>query len=358
MELSMRARRICAAVTLAFALQVMLPSPSQARASRAWPEVLEARLSAGYDSNLLDASDADRSAFALRDPESFFVVNSMRDGFLEAGVAGEWRFPRLLAGRPTLRLGYQRRQYFDNPIKSSDDYTLDGTLRLAAATRVDLGLEFQPQIYQRHRRDDNALPGEPEFRPEVLRRTDMSAGLTQRLRAGTSLKAGLRGSLRDTRAPFDARDRRLFGGDVGIAQALPRGARFGLSGGYARTRSRNDPASPTDLSNREWTLSSWLEARSNRMATTLGLWFQLGWRHYASSEPADGSHFGRVDNSTALELRLTRDLGGALAWVTRLAPQSRTANIQVGSADDGAFSDAEIQSGIRWSHSLAKQAKP
>src|SRR5262249_38228324 len=147
-----------------------------------------------------------------------------------------------LAGRPGLRLDYERRQYVENPIKSGDHYELDVQMRPLARTRVELGLEFQPQIYGRHRRNDNALPGEPLFRPEVQRRADASSEVTQVLGAGTAIKAAIFGSRRDYRAPFEARDRRLIGGSASVAHSLPWGWQFSIGGDYQRVRSRNDPA--------------------------------------------------------------------------------------------------------------------
>ncbi len=321
------------------------------------PPSLETRLSLGHDSNLLDASDAERAAFAAGDPGSFFVVSAMRDQFLEGEAQGEWRLPNLLAGRPSLGLQYQRRQYLHNPIRSTDRLALDGRLRPAARTRIDLSLEFQPQTYGRHRRDDNALPGEPQFRPEVRRRWDVSADLTKGLGGGADLKAGLEGSVRDYRAPFDARDRHLAGGSAGLALSVTPGLRLGLLGGYGKTWSRNEPGLPTDLSNRERTLSWWLEGRSAALAATLRVALGLGWRHYTSSDPQDDTHFGRDDRRGSVEVELTRGLPGSLASVTRLVRRWRT-DLPDGDFDEDAFSDTEMQTGLRWSRDTARSKTP
>ena len=346
------------AAPLALAVLAVAPEPSRAGVEKALPQEFDARLSVGHDSNLLDASDGERASFASHDPKSFFVVSSMSDQFVEGEIRGVWRLRHFLAGRPSLRLGYLHRQYLDNPIKSGDHYALEAQARPAARTRVDVGLDFQPQIYGRHRRNNNALPGEPLFRPEVQRRSDGSADVTQGIGGSTSLKAGIEGSVRDYQAPFEARDRRLLGGSAAVSQSLPLGWRIGLGGGYRWTRSRNDPASPVDLSNREWTLSGRLKAASDRLAAALEVDLEIGWRHYTSSDPADVTHFGRDDRVAGVSVALTRELAGSLASVTRFTRGLRTANIPVGSSDDEAFSDAEIQTGILWSQSAAKGTAP
>src|SRR5262247_2394442 len=101
------------------------------------PSALEVEATIGHDTNLLDASNAERIAFQTHDPESFFVVNAMRDQFLDGRARGEWRLPRLLAGRPSLSLEYERRQYLDNPVKSTDRVAVETRLRLASGTRMD-----------------------------------------------------------------------------------------------------------------------------------------------------------------------------------------------------------------------------
>src|SRR5262245_15758638 len=149
-------RQRAAWLILAGLVDTFLPCPSSASPMAA---SLEGRFSIGYDSNLLDASAADRAAFASGNPKDFFVVNAMEDEFIEGQARCVLRFQKL-AARPSLKLGYERRQYVDNPVKSSDRYSLDAVARLGARTRATLAVDFQPTLYLRHRRDDYAQPGE------------------------------------------------------------------------------------------------------------------------------------------------------------------------------------------------------
>jgi hypothetical protein len=319
---------------------------------------LEGRISVGRDYNLLDASDAERTSFVNHDPGAFFVVNSMRDQFLEGTLGGEWRLSKTVPGRPRLRFGYLRRQYLDNPIRSSDRYAFGMKVAAGPHTRADLGVEFQPQVYRRHRENDLALPGEPVFRPEVYRRTDGSFGLSQALSAATSIRLSVDGSIRDYQAPFEARDRHVIGGGAGLSQALTPGARISVSGSFARTRSRNDPLVPTDLSNREWGVQSRLETRSERTGSGIAVEGEMGWRHYTSADPADQSHFGRSDRLWSVSVELTQTLKGSLASTTRFAHRSSLANQATVGADDDTFTDSEVQTGLLWSRSNVRRTSP
>jgi hypothetical protein len=351
-------RTPAASMVLALALLGVVPRHAEAGAAAAFVGALEGRISVGRDYNLLDASDAERASFANHDPGSFFVVNSMGDQFLEGTLGGEWRLSKSVPGRPRLRFDYLRRQYLDNPIRSSDRYAFGVKLAAGPYTRADLAVDFQPQIYRRHRQDDYALPGEPVFRPEVYQRTDGSFGLSQALSPGTSIRVSLDGSIRDYRAPFDARDRRIVGGSGGFSQALAPGVRISVSGSFARTRSRNDPLVPTDLSNREWGAWSRLEMHSERTGSGIAIEGEMGWRHYTSIDPADHSYFGRTDRLSGVSVELTQTLKGALASTTRFAYRSSLANQPTAGADDDTFTDSEVQTGLLWSRSNVRRAGP
>jgi len=336
------------------ALLAAVATPSGAKGGIG-PATAEVQLAIGHDSNLLDASDAERSAFSARDPESFFVVSSMRDQFLDGAIRGEWRLPRLSAGHPGLAFEYQRRQYLNNPIKSTERFTLESRLRPASHTRVNLATEFVPRFYSRHRLNPDAQPGEPQFSPEVYRRGDASAVLVQGVTAGVELEIGLEGSVRDYRAPFDARDRHLAGATMGLAGSLSPDFRLGARGGYRRTWSRNQPGIASDLSNREWIVAPWLAAHPRLVSIRLDV--ETSWRRYTSSDPKDDGHFGRKDLRSEVRLEIARQVAGSLSSVTRLVGRVQRSSLPLRGFDEDAFSDAEVETGLRW-HREAPPGSP
>src|SRR5262249_32932929 len=82
-------------------------------------QYVRARLSLGYDPNLLDATDTERAAFDRHDPNWYFAVNSMDDMFLDGEIGAQWRLAHGGA-RPALGLRAERKQYLQNPIRSEN----------------------------------------------------------------------------------------------------------------------------------------------------------------------------------------------------------------------------------------------
>jgi len=319
-------------------------------------QYVRARLDVGYDSNLLDASDAERSAFASHDPNSFFVVNSMDDMFLDGELGAQWRLSHGGA-RPALGLRYERKQYLRNPIRSENRFTLGSNVRPFSNTRLDLGLDYTPETYARHRADVDALPGEPVFRAEVYRKTQGDFQVTQSVSKATSIGLGAEGEFRDDKAPFDARDRWLAGGNLGVSQAIPGHLWIQGVGGYRRTWSRNEPGVPTDLSNREWFVRPALGGNLNPLRSTFKLEVELAWRDYTSPDPADANHFGRRDQRGELVFELSRSIAG-VGSETRLSHTWWSSNIPDATQDDNAYIDTEIRTGLVWTWDRAKKSEP
>jgi hypothetical protein len=336
---------------LAAGLAAALLAPATAPDARAsWrPQGLEVRLFAGHDSNLLDASDAEREAFRLGDPDALFVVDRMADSFLEAGLEGEWRPGRLFGRQPSLLLGYQRRQFIHNPIKNEERVAAELRVRPGAGTRVDLEASLRPQVYGRHRVDEGAEAGEPRFRPEVHRRWD--AGLSVRRRVGprANLGVGVEGTRRSYREPFAARDRTGWGASGGMGYEFGPRLRAVAEAGFRRTWTRNAPGVPEDRSYRAWAMEAALEARRLPFRSALRAALELEWRRYTSDDPEDDDHYGREDRAGQAELRLTRELPGRLAWITALVRRWRSSNLPVERFDEEqAFSEAVLKSGLAW----------
>src|SRR5688500_6146143 len=89
-----RIHLVSGAFILSVAVGLALLSPARSSAATATPLAparVEARLSFGHDSNLLDISDLDRESFGRGDEAAFFAVNRLSDQFCEGELGAEWR---------------------------------------------------------------------------------------------------------------------------------------------------------------------------------------------------------------------------------------------------------------------------
>lgn len=348
----------------AWALMIALTGLLQAggaRSAELRPRSVEIDLQGGYDSNLLDASDAEIRAFETGDTNSFFVVDHMEDWLVDLGLEGRWDLGRLWGAKSELRVGYERLQYVRETIKSENRYSLDWRSRLGPGTRLRLEVEYDPQIYGRHRRDKDALPGEPLFRAEVQRHWDGALTVTRSLSGGWQWESGVEGTVRDYVRPFDERDRKRVGAITGLSKTLSGETRFALGGRFRRTWSRNHPYLGSDLSYREWSLQPVVENLKLPGRALLRAHAQVDWRGYTSSDPNDQNHFGRDDTELELGAEITRPLLSALAWKATYVHRKRTARIagdEIGSFDEeGSFSEDVATTGFAWTWTR-KEAQP
>lgn len=316
------------------------------------PESADVSFATGHDSNLLDASDAERQAFEQRDPATLFAVNRMQDYFLEMGLAAEWPLGRPLGWKTKLDTRYERTQFLYNPIRSQDQYRLRVQSRSPAGTRVTLEATHRPQVYTRHRVDRDALPGMPIFRAETHRRWGAELRAEQSVGDRGSLMAALEAGLRDYCRPFERRDRRTLGFSAGASWRARSRIDGGAILGYARAWSRNRPDSETDYAYREWQTGPWLRIRSRDALTDLTLRGVWTWRRYLSRDPEDWDHHGRRDRMLSLELELGRAVSDRMRLNVGYAARQRTARLPSGVVvdfdEEGAFSEGILRTGMTW----------
>ena len=334
---------------VSFAL--LLGSASHAGASLR-PKSVNAEVLVGYDTNILDASDAEIRAFETHDPGSFFVVEHMKDGVLQTSVDGRWLLPG--AGQKTeTRLRYTRLQYLRETIRSENHYAFLWRSSLTPRTQAEFSLELAPDVYGRHRKDNDARPGDPVFRAEVRDEWNAALQITRSIVSGWSWVSVMEGSVRDYNRVFAERDRWRAGGRTGLMWQSERGdVRFDLTGGYRRLRSRNVPYLGSDLSYREWTIRSAVEG------TCLGGFLHLrgyaagDWLDYTSNDPSDQSHYGRRDVGWELGGLARHTFSPALDWRASVAHVRRdvaTAVVMTGDLDEeGSVRDTFVTAGVAW----------
>ncbi|MBM4116924.1 hypothetical protein FJ251_04150 [bacterium] len=306
----------------------------------------------GHDSNLLDASDAERAAFAAGAPGTLFAVDAMTDRFLDLAAQARWTLGRPLGVKTQLAGDYERRQYIGNAIVSRERFGIELLGRLAGRTRVGLKLGYVPQVYARHRLDKDALPGAPLFRAEVYSAWETGLELRQALGERWQLSGEVGGTWRDYVEAFNERDRRRLALALGANwEANPR-LRLALSGGHLRSWSRNEPDLGRDLSAAEWWLRPALVIAAAPHLLEAELALELRRREYLSTLVDDWSHYGREDRSGAVQATLQRTLRADLALVGQFTRAWRSAELAAESAidydDEGTFSESVVAVGIDW----------
>lgn len=313
------------------------------------PERIALDLSAAYDDNVLNASDAEREAFDTNGPEALFAINRMEDMFVASGAEADWRLGRPWGVKVKGRLSAERIQYLHNPIRSTSSFGMKVQLKLGHGSEVALGARYQPQIYGRHRRDKDALPGAAQFRAEVHRRWDMDLGYEIDVTKHLSIAAEVSGSRKDYNTPFNERDRNRWGLALEAAREFGRSGEWSLTGEYQRASSRNEPDLGKDLSYHEWIVApAWQLAPP--LAFTIGC--ELTWRTYHSELPEDWNHAGRQDFMGSLEFETRRALSpriaGFIAYAWRWRSAELDSDVSIDYDEEGTFSESVISAGLRY----------
>ncbi|TMQ54881.1 MAG: hypothetical protein E6K74_04795 [Candidatus Eisenbacteria bacterium] len=314
------------------------------------PKAVNAEMLVGYDTNVLDASDAEIMAFETHDPGSFFVVEHMKDAALQMSIDGRWA---LAAGSKTdARLRYTRLQYLRETIRSENHYSLQWRSRASTNTLIDFSLAFAPNVYARHRRDKDALPGDPVFRAEVRNEWDSALQIARALGPHWSSVSVMEGSIRDYRRPFDERDRWRGGGRTGFAWRPSGSAKLDLSGGYRQLRSRNVPYLGSDLSYKEWSVLSAFDCALLGDFLRARAYVNRDWTRYTSTDPGDESHFGRHDNEWEFGGSLQHALSPSIDWKAGVTHMRRYADSALALTADldeeGSVHDTFVSTGIAW----------
>ncbi|HYQ90315.1 MAG TPA: glycosyltransferase [Candidatus Binatia bacterium] len=334
------------------ALLVLLFGPATDAGASLRPNAVNAEVLVGYDTNILDASNAEIHAFETHDPGSFFVVRHMNDGALQMSVDGRWPLA-VDGGKTEARLRYTRLQYLRETIRSESHYSLLWRTRSDPRTEIEMSLEFAPNIYGRHRRDKDAIPGDPVFRAEVRDEWDTALQVTRSLHPGWSSVTVLEGSVRDYRPAFDERDRWRAGGRTGLLWQTPGGAvTFNLTGGYRRLRSRNVPYVGSDLSYRDWTVRSAAELVCLNGFLRLRAYANRDWLDYTSSDPSDQSHYGRRDGAWEVGGLARHAFSPSFDWsasIAHLRRDTMAGAVMSGDLDEeGSIRDTFVTTGVAW----------
>ncbi len=322
-------------------------APDEIRPARVFAEV-----AAGYDTNILNSSDAELNAFDTQDPEAFFAINRTADASMRLAVEADWRLGRVLGMKPKLRAGYARDQFAHNPITGVSAYTAEMSTRLPAEMRSTLTCAYRPQVYGRHRVDKDALPGDARYRAEAHRRWDVEWTVERAVNPTVSVGASVEGTWKNYTEPFVERDQRRLGLALSSEVTTARRVSLEISGGWRRALSRNQPDLGKDLSYYEWEIGPEITWDGPSADTELSAALDLSWRHYTSRDPDDENHYRRHDLFGGVSAALLYRLSGCLAWRLAGGHAWRSAALNSGEEADydeeGSFSEWVWESGLRW----------
>lgn len=329
-----------AAVTL-----LLLASRTQA-ADSAWGGTF----SVGWDRNLLQSSRAEERAFRTADPDQWFEIESLDDWRAEFGLRTRWEVPSLYK-KLRVEVEARRSEVAGNPILRSDAYAVSLRQKLPRSARIDLEVAYAPQIYMRHRRDKDALPGQPVFRPEAYSRLEAELGYTRPVLDVPVTFFGQVDTRRETRW-FRERDRTSLGAgvklDLGLGPALSLQPVFV----YAEARSRNRPDLGSDFSHREPSVGMGLRSRPPFPFAPWKLDAGTEWkfRTYLTRDPEDSSRFDRKDLSWWWNVRLARPAGVLTPFVA-VEASARRVDLPAGadaSTEEGEYDSSWIYGGMEW----------
>jgi hypothetical protein len=233
------------------------------------------------------------------------------------GIWLQWKL-RPFSQSTRIELGYYREQWIEGEILSRDRFELELRQGLSPRSRLELEVEYSPQIYVTHRRDRDATSGEPVFRPDAYREIDLELKLEREL--ASRVEASLFGTYTSRRETqwFRERDRTRPGVGAGIVFPLARALEARSEYEYRVTSSRNEPDLGRDHSYREHVIDFELTGAMVRFPTPLRLIVATRWklRSYTTDDPEDERRFERSEQIVSWRARLERPSERVTPYVT------------------------------------------
>lgn len=319
----------------------------------AWsPDSWGGRIGVGYQTNVIGASQRELEAFRTGDdPDYFFVVEDMDDWLVTAKLWAEWRLPSFYKSLQ-LELGYGRSEWSQSPVLGRDHFAATLTQRLPGDSNVQLAVEYEPQVYLRHRPDDGAAFGEPRFRPEAFQGWAVELAYTHPFVAGSAITLlGLFESRNETQW-FRHRDREQWGAGLDLGVPLTDWLELEPGYEYVDADAYNPPEIDSDRSFREHGAS--LRATAKGQALGQKWYFEAGgkmrFREYTTNDREDDSRYGRHDRPYYWNVKLQRR-GGIIAPYLLFERGGRTIDLPSGadvSTEDGEYESELWQLGLEF----------
>ena len=326
---------------------LLVPCPSRSD-DRPWS--LGGSIAIGWDQNILGSASAEQDAFGTDDPDYWFEVDRLDDS---RGDISFWAETEVSSFYKELRLRgeYRRYQHLHNAILGRNEYEFFLRQKLPDRQRIDLTIVYSPQVYLRHRADKDALPGDPSFRPEAYRATEIELEY-QRLLFELPVAGVFFFENRDETTWFNERDRKELGG--GLAVGFNPGYAIVLepSYEYSVSRSRNKPDLGTDLSHRQHAAGLKARAPLEFVGAGARIEFNTKWkfRTYTTDDPEDTSRFQRKDVAWWWNIYFKQTLGILTPFVGFESSGKRVDLPPGANADteEGEYDGSLVRFGMDW----------
>ncbi|MFB3907588.1 MAG: hypothetical protein ACE15D_04205 [Candidatus Eisenbacteria bacterium] len=308
----------------------------------------------GWDSNLLSSSTAETRAFDTGGGDSFFAVDRLEDARARAGFWGRWEVPSFYK---SLRIegSYERFEALHESIVGSGVYAIGLRQKLPDGSRIDLSAAYCPQIYLRHRTNKEALPGEPQFRPEASRQMELEIAHSRPF-AGTRLEASIDYETERRIRWFRERDEETWTAGLNVEVPLVSSIDLigaGFVGGSRTVAPNREPG--LDRSHRQAITGLRLSAEPGLPAGPWEMQAGTRWkfRDYTTDDPTDSSRYHRNDRIVSWDVRIGRPMGAFVPFVS-YEGSLRRVHLPSGaqsSNEEGEYDDTLISLGVQWEFS-------
>jgi hypothetical protein len=313
---------------------------------------VEVRLGSVYNSNILQYSDPDQTAFLHHAPASRFGIRSIDDAAFRGSGSVTLSRPTFGGRNASLTYAYSRTSYSRNPVNDDQSHRVSFHQTLRQTGWLELSYRRGPAAYLRHLWDiDFRSPyhSYPRYQPAYLATREIGLEAGYRPAPLWVFSGGVSAGRLDYNAAFAEREAHDWGAAVTADLGREAGPTLTLSPWFTRRVARAaDPAHPEipagereDISFREWgvSLTARLPDRAlRRVPVDVRVQLSAARRGFTSHRLLDTSHRGRVDDSWAASITLERQIARGLACYgqARYVSQSTHGAIGGTGADDTA----------------------
>jgi hypothetical protein len=329
---------------------VLAPLSVRADSRDMLPDSWGGKLAVGYENRAESNSEPGDPATGTGNPR--FWYTEPEDILGIANLWAKWKLrPFRQASR--IKLEYERQEWMEGEILGRNLLTLELRQGLSKRSRLELEVEYAPQVYVRHRSDKDAEPGEARFRPEAYRETEVELAYRYSWpprELHTTILANY--TVRDMTRWFNERDRKRVGGGLSLDLPLSGRTRIKPEYQFRVNTSRNEPDLGRDLSYREHVLELRLATGGDWVLGPWGLDVQarLKLRHYTTDNPEDTRRYRRNEQTYYWDVKLKRRVGPVTPFASWQA-FGRWVDVpgNVETVDeDGEIDRSLLQIGLEW----------